>query len=76
MLRSLSSVKLNREVKENVWEGDKLGHFTVKITYEWLANYVKGHNNGFKQLWMIKTRPNVVTIMWRVLLERISTRMS
>jgi len=68
----------NREVKDiQVWGSDDSGLFLVKSAYGVLASHARGrHNDLFTCLWKIKTLPNVVTMTWRVLLDRIPTRMS
>jgi len=71
LLRYISKVKLNREVKdEQVWGSEE--PFTVKSAYECLTNHARGSHDGlFKNLWKVKALLNVLITVWRVLLDRI-----
>jgi len=78
LISDLLNVKLNMEVQDRkVWKGDESSCFSVKTTYKCLSNYVTGtYNATFKHLWMSKALPKVLTMAWRVLLERLPTRVN
>ena len=75
LLRSLSGVKLNREMKDCMtWKGED---FSVKSAYDCVAKSdICNENVTFKHLWMSRAFPNVLTTGWRVLLDRIPTRVN
>lgn len=77
MYSYISSASINREVKDiQEWESEDPGSFSMKAAYDLLANHISGqHNDLFTCLWKVKALPNVLTIPWRVLLDRIPTRM-
>ena len=72
----ISRVRLSREQEDiQVWGFDDSGLFSVKFTYECIAKPNRSpQKDVFKNLWKIKTFPNVLTTTWRVLLGRIPTR--
>ena len=68
---------MNREEKDlQVWGSEESGLVFVNSAYECLAKHAKGlQHDHFKCLWKVKVLPKVITIAWRVFLDRIPTRM-
>lgn len=57
-----------------MWEGED---FSIKFAYDCVLNSTCDNNCvnlPFKQLWMAKAFPNVLTATWRTLLNRLPTR--
>ena len=51
--------------------------FSVKSAYECVAKSdICNENVNFKHLWMSRKFPNVLTTAWRVLLDRLPTRIN
>ena len=51
--------------------------FSVNSSYECLAKQSRGtQSDVFNFLWKTKAFPNVIVIAWRLLLDRIPTRVS
>jgi len=54
---------------------DASGEFLVKSAYKCLADRDEGLMDGvFQQLWQSKVLPNILYTNWRVLLDRLPTR--
>jgi len=72
----ISRVKVIKDEQDKqVWRGDESGSFTVKSAYECLEEPERGTPiSSFGCLWKIKAFPNVMTTVWRVLLNRVPTR--
>jgi len=59
-----------------VWSSEANGCFTVSFAYECLGKTDRGPQiEAFRYLWKAKTFPNVMLTSWRVLLNRIPTRL-
>ena len=60
-----------------VWGKEEPGLFSVNSAYECLTKQSRGTQSGvFNFLRKIKAFPNVIVTAWRVLLDRIPTRVS
>ena len=76
MYSFISRIPLYKEAKDvQEWGYEDPRLFSVKSAYDLLANYASGHNDLFTCLWKVKTLPNVLTTAWRVLLDRVPTRL-
>jgi len=74
----LSGALLRRnDVDVQVWGKEESGLFSVNSAYECLTKQSRGtQSDAFNFLWKIKAFPNVIVTAWRVLLDRIPTRVS
>jgi len=55
----------------------KVPNFSMKFVYEWLTNNIRGpHHDIFSHLWRIKASPSVLTTTWRVMVDRMPTRVN
>ena len=74
----LSRVTLKYNVSDiQVWGKEEPGQFSVTSTYEILSNQVRGHQSEvYKLLWKAKAFPNAVVTAWRVLLDKLPTRVN
>jgi len=72
----ISKVNMTKEVEDiQKWGSEDFGLFSVKSAYDRLANHASGqHDEVFTCLWKAKALPNVLTTTWRVLLDRIPSR--
>ena len=60
-----------------MWRSGESGLFLVRSAYDHLASLIRGpHNDLYRCLWKIKVLPNVLVMAWRVLLDRIPTRLA
>ena len=60
----------------NKREDEKL-EYTIKSTYSLLSNEVGGEYRVlYEQLWSINALPSTQIVTWRVLLERLPTRVN
>jgi len=73
----IARVKVKKDEKDALeWRSEANGCFTVSSAYECLVSATRGPQiDFFKHLWKTKTFPNVMFTAWRVLLNRIPTRM-
>ncbi|XP_068483406.1 uncharacterized protein [Phaseolus vulgaris] len=76
LVTHISSVCVNKEQSDvRVWGNDENGCFTVKSAYLCLASTDGGRQSEvFKYLWKARAFPNVLTTIWRALLDRLPTR--
>jgi len=67
-----------KDVKDiQVWSCDESGCYNVSSAYVCLDEIDRGpHYDAFKYLWKAKAFPNVLTTTWRVLLGKMSSRVS
>ena len=74
----LSGALLRRnDVDVQVWGKEEPDLFAVNSAYECLTKQSRGtQSDVFNFLWKIKAFPNVIVTAWRVLLDRIPTRVS
>ena len=74
----LSGALMRRNyVNVQVWGKEEPGLFSVNSAYECLAKQSRGtQSDVFNLLWKTKAFPNVIVTAWRVLLDRIPTRVS
>ena len=65
------------DVDVQVWGKEEPDLFSVNSAYECLAKQSRGtQSDVFNLLWKTKAFPNVIVTAWRVLLDRIPTRVS
>ena len=65
------------DVDVQVWGNEEPGHFSVNSAYECLAKQSRGtQSDVFNLLWKTKAFLKVIVTTWRVLLDRIPTRVS
>ena len=78
LLRYIAKGALNKESKDYVvWGGDSLGAFSVKSTYASMYTQVSGASNDiFKILWQANAMPKAQITAWRILLDRVPTRIN
>lgn len=76
LLMLLSKAIMKKYVKDvQVWGKEVPGMFSVKSAYECLAKQASGpQSEVFKLLCKVKAFLNVATTTWRVMLDRIPTR--
>jgi len=68
--------RISIAVELKVNSGYESGFISINSAYECLAKHARGPQHDlFKCLWKVKVLSNVITIAWRVLLDRIPTRM-
>ena len=77
MLRNISTCIFNRGATIQINMGEDIsGEFSV-TAYKCLAIHVSNEYHGiFNQFWQVKTFPNVLSIEWRILLNKMPTRSS
>ena len=73
----ISRAKVRTAEKDALeWRCEVNGCFTVSSAYDYLVRVTRGPQiNVFNHLWKTKTFPNVIFTAWRVLLNKIPTRM-
>ena len=61
-----------------LWKGDQKGTFSVKSAYSMLANHQipASRESVFSLLWQAKAMPKVLTTAWRILIDRIPSRVN
>ncbi|XP_068487094.1 uncharacterized protein [Phaseolus vulgaris] len=76
LMECILRVPVKRNVNDiQVWGNGELKKYTVNSAYECLAKQTRGtHHVVFEVLWKAKAFPNVVITTWRVLIDRIPTR--
>ncbi|XP_068466484.1 uncharacterized protein [Phaseolus vulgaris] len=74
----LSRVNMKYNVSDiQVWGKEEPGQFSVTSAYEILSNQVRGHQSEvYELLWKAKAFPNAVVTAWRVLLDKLPTRVN
>jgi len=72
----ISTTTLLKEEKDvQVWRNEEAGCFCVNSAYECLSKHGRGPQfDVFKLLWEVKVFPSVVTVAWRMLMDRLPTR--
>jgi len=72
----IASIVVHKEEKDvQVWRKEEEGRFSVTSAYECLTQHVGGHQHEvFKSLWKTKAFPCVLTVAWKILLNRLPTR--
>jgi len=74
----ISGVRVRKDVEDTLlWKSSKDGMFSVSAAYECLSKPERvPKKEVYTLLWKVKTFPNVMLLVWRVLLVRIPTRLS
>jgi len=77
MCSYISRVNMTKEVEDiQEWDSEDFELFSMKSAYHRLANHAsRQHDEVFTCLWKAKALPNVLTTTWRVLLDKIPSRM-
>ena len=79
LLSILSTGSMCKEALDHLlWRGDPKGMFSVKSAYSILAIHqqLDIREGVFCSLWQAKAMPKVLATAWRVLLDRIPTRVN
>jgi len=70
-----TTIVLKEEKDVQVWGSEEEVCFSVNSTYECLSKHGRGpQHDVFKSLWKVKAFPSVVTVAWRILMDRLPTR--
>ena len=70
-----TTILLKEEKNVKVWGNEEAGCFSVNSAYECLSKHGRGPQlDVFKSLWKAKAFPSVVTVTWRILMDRLPTR--
>ncbi|XP_068486340.1 uncharacterized protein [Phaseolus vulgaris] len=79
MLSRLSLGALSKDTSDQLlWKGDQKGMFSVKSAYSVLTNHQTpaSKESVFSLLWQAKAMPKVLTTAWRILIDRIPSRVN
>ena len=78
-MEEISSVPIQRQVKHNMlWLAESNGQYTTRSAYSLCMNTTSVYSDGniFKTIWQLKIPPRVVIFCWRLLKNRLPTKVN